>query len=122
MDPGPLMRLATSYWESQLFLTANRIGLFAKLADKPMGVDEISKTLGTHPRPTRLLLKACVGLGLLQESGDRYSDTPLTKTFLVPGSPAFMGNAIRYSDDLYGTWGQLEKALRENKPPLKPAE
>jgi cyclopropane fatty-acyl-phospholipid synthase-like methyltransferase len=32
-----------------------------------------------------------------------------------------MGNAIRYSDDLYDSWGQLETALRDNRPVLPPA-
>ena len=41
--------------------------------------------------------------------------------FLVSRSPAFMGNVIRYSDQLYGTWGKLEDALRSGKPAL-PAE
>ena len=41
--------------------------------------------------------------------------------FLVTGSPAFMGNVIRYSDQLYGTWGSLENALRSGRPAL-PAE
>ena len=32
-----------------------------------------------------------------------------------------MGNAIRYSDQLYATWGSLEDALRSGRPAL-PAE
>ena len=32
-----------------------------------------------------------------------------------------MGNVIRYSDQLYGTWGKLEDALRSGRPAL-PAE
>ena len=32
-----------------------------------------------------------------------------------------MGNVIRYSDQLYGTWGSLESALRSGRPAL-PAE
>ena len=32
-----------------------------------------------------------------------------------------MGNVIRYSDQLYGTWGNLESTLRSGRPAL-PAE
>ena len=117
-DPTHLMRLSTAFWESQVFLTANRIGLFALLADGPRPVGEIAGGLGTHPRPTELLLKACVALELLTLEGGQYGNAPAADAFLVPGKPGFMGSAFRYSDNLYDTWGQLESALRENRPPL----
>ncbi len=61
-DPTPLMRLATSYWDSQTFLTANRIGLFDVLSSGPMDATRIAAALDTRPRPTRLFLNPCVGL------------------------------------------------------------
>ncbi|MGW8370230.1 MAG: hypothetical protein ACWGPN_16320, partial [Gammaproteobacteria bacterium] len=33
-------------------------------------------------------------------------------------SPAYMGNALRYSDNLYETWGGLEQALAGDRPAL----
>ncbi len=65
-----------------------------------------------------MLLNACVALGLLEKTDGAYRNSPLSAAFLVPGGPAYMGNAVRYSDDLYATWGQLEQALREGRPPL----
>lgn len=120
LDPSPLMRLSTAYWDSQALLTANRIGLFDLLADKPLDSNAIADKLQTAPRPTRLLLKACVGLGLLEEVEGGFHNTPLSAAFLVSGTPAYMGNAIRYSDNLYGAWGALETALREDRPTMAP--
>ncbi len=119
-DPAPLMRLSTAYWDSQAFLTANRIGLFQTLSSGPLGVEALAAALGTRPRPTRLLLKACVALGLLEEGAHGFGNAPTAAAFLVPGSPAFLGDAFRYSDDLYATWGKLEQALREDRPPMAP--
>ncbi len=119
-DPSPIMNLATAYWNSQIFLTANRIGLFKLLSQTLKSVDEIASSLGTQPRPTKLLLNACVALGLLKKEQDQYSNSEITDTFLVPGQPTFMGNAISYSDDLYETWGKLEQCLHEDKPMLAP--
>jgi len=116
VDPGPLMKLTTAYWDSQVLLTANRIRLFDALAEGALGVDAVANRLKTAPRPTRLLLKACVGLGLLEEDPNGFRNSPLSSTFLVGGKPAYMGNAIRYSDNLYGAWGDLETALREDRP------
>lgn len=120
LDPSPLMKLSTAYWDSQTFLTANRIGLFQTLANQSMDTVAIANLLGTKPRPTKLLLKACVALGLLEETEEGFRNSPLSTNFLVPGSKAYIGNAIRYSDNLYKTWGDLESALREDRPPLVP--
>lgn len=120
-DPSPIVRLSTAYWESQTLLTANRLRVFDQLADGPASADELAQRLGLDPRRTALLLRACAGLGFLAEAGGRFQNLPVAATFLVSRSPAFMGNVIRYSDQLYGAWGELESSLRQGRPAL-PAE
>ncbi|MEO8309832.1 MAG: methyltransferase [Caldimonas sp.] len=115
------MRLSTAYWESQTLLTANRIGLFDFLASGAKAPEDVAVGLHLDPRSTRLFLRSLVGLGFLSEDAGRFGNAPVAATFLVKRSPAFMGNAIRYSDQLYATWGNLEGALRSGKPAL-PAE
>lgn len=117
-DPGPIVRLSTAYWDSQTLLTANRLHLFDTLADGARSADEVAAALQLDPRSTALFLRACVGLGLLVEASGRFANAPVAAMFLVSRSPAFMGNVIRYSDQLYGTWGQLEQALRSGQPAL----
>jgi hypothetical protein len=120
LDPAPLMRLSTAYWESQTLLTANRIGLFEVLAKGSRDIGSVATALGTQPRPTRLLLKACVAMGLVEEDFEGFRNSALSAAFLVPGAPAYLGNAIRYSDNLYQTWGKLEQSLRDGLPALPP--
>lgn len=120
-DPSLLVRLSTAYWDSQVFLTANRLRLFDQLAAGPRPLAQIAADLGLEPRAARLFLNACAALGLLQAEGEAYANSPVSQTFLVQGSPAFMGNAVRYSDQLYDTWGRLEQGLRRGEPVL-PAE
>lgn len=120
LDPSSIMKLSTSYWESQTLLTANRIGLFDILSNKESSSDEIAEALHIKPRPTLLLLNACVALGLLEKSNDKYRNSPISQAFLVSGKPSYLGNAIRYSDDLYQTWGRLEEVLKQDKPPMPP--
>ena len=117
-DPSSIVRLSTAYWESQTLLTANRLRVFDALADGPKSADEVAASLGLAPRSTGLLLRACVGLGFLKEEAGRFENTPTAATFLVSRSPAFMGNVIRYSDQLYGAWGKLEEAVRSGQPAL----
>ena len=117
-DPSPLMQLSTAYWGSQTLLTANRIGLFEKLGQQAMDAEAVASALGTQLRATRLLLKACTALELLEETPSGFRNSPMSRAFLVPGSPGFLGNAIRYSDNLYATWGELENTLRKGVPPM----
>jgi hypothetical protein len=117
-DPSAIVRLSTAYWESQTLLTANRLRVFDSLADGARSADEVAAELGLDPRSTALLLRALVGLGFLAESSDRFANAPVAAAFLVTRSPAFMGNVIQYSDQLYATWGRLEEALRSGKPAL----
>jgi len=117
-DPSSIVRLSTAYWDSQTLLTANRIGLFDFLADGAKSAEEVAAGLKLDPRSTGLFLRACVGLGLLTEEASGFANAPVAAVFLVKRSPAFMGNAIRYSDQLYATWGRLEDALRSGKPAL----
>ena len=120
-DPSSIVRLSTAYWESQTLLTANRLRVFDALAEGPRSADEVAVVLQLDPRSTRLLLRACTGLGFMKQDGGRFENMPVAATFLVSRSPAFMGNVIGYSDRLYATWGKLEDALRTGKPVL-PAE
>lgn len=117
-DPRPIMALSTAYWSSQALLTANRIGLFAVLAEGPLSAAAVSEHLGTAPRNTDLFLRACVGLGLVEQDSGGYRNAPSAQTFLVPGQPSYLGDALRYSDDLYGAWGRLESTLRTGQPAL----
>jgi hypothetical protein len=117
-DPSSIVRLSTAYWESQTLLTANRLRVFDVLADGARSADEVAAALHLDPRSADLFLRACVGLGFLTEHGGRFENVPVAAAFLVSRSPAFMGNVIRYSDQLYSAWGGLEQSLREGKPAL----
>jgi SAM-dependent methyltransferase len=112
------VRLSTAYWDSQTLLTANRLRVFDVLAGGPRSADEVAESLGLDPRATGVFLRACAGLGLLQQHGDRFGNSPSAAAFLVSKSPAYLGGAMRYSDQLYGTWGQLEQALRSGRPAM----
>jgi len=120
-DSSFIAALSTAYWDAQVLLTANRIGVFGALAEGPLKTEAICRVLNTQPRPTRLLLKACVALGLLRQTDAGYATSEQANTYLLPGKPGYLGDAIRYCDNLYQTWGRLEQALREDRPQMPSA-
>jgi hypothetical protein len=83
----------------------------------PAPVAELAQALGLHPRPTEMLLTGCAALGLLEKTGGRYHNTPLSEAYLVRGKPYYFGGFVQMADKrLYAGWGKLAEALRTNRP------
>lgn len=119
-DPSGIVALATSYWASMVLLTASRLKVFTALGAGPCSAAQVAATCAAHPRSMAMLLNACVAQGLLLKDGEVYRNTPAAETFLVEGTPAYLGDALRYSDDLYPVWARLDEAVRGNAPVLSP--
>lgn len=121
-DPSRVIALSTAFWGSQTLLTANRLGLFDVLSEGPLDNDTIAERLQLDRRMTELFLNACVGLGLCEKQGGRYSNSPASAAFLTSSSPASMQNSMSFMDDIYSTWGDLEKSLRSGRPAKAPVD
>lgn len=102
-------------------MSANQLGVFTVLADGPRTAEEVAAACGTHPRSTAMLLNAAVGQGLLERRDEGYSNSNLADSFLVEGRPAYLGNALKYAEDVYPAWGGLTESVRHNAPAM-PAE
>lgn len=118
VSPAPIFQLATGYWSSSLLLTANRLGLFTAIGASKCTVADLAQRLSLSLYPLDNFLNALVALGFLERVDGGYRNSALSSTFLVEGKPAYMGEALKYSDDLYSVWGRLEETLRSGKPAL----
>jgi SAM-dependent methyltransferase len=119
-DPSAIIGLATSYWASMVLLAANRLHVFTVLGGQSLSAAQVAGKCGAQPRSMALLLNACVAQGLLARDADFYRNTSATDMFLVEGNPAYVGDALRYSEDLYPVWGRLADAVRSNAPLIPP--
>ncbi len=120
LDPSVITNLATAYWGSMVLLSANRLEIFTALAAGPLTAAEVAQKCATHPHSTEMLLNACAGQSLLVKENGRYGNTPVVQTFLTRGTPAFLGDALRYAEDLYPVWGGLKDAVVQNRPAVPP--
>ncbi|MBZ4320475.1 acetylserotonin O-methyltransferase [Streptomyces huiliensis] len=123
-SPVPLFELATGYWAFKTLATAYELGLFARL-DGTSGLTfrEAAAACGIDERPARALLTGCASLGLLEKTGDRYRNSPLSDAYLVPGKPHHFGGLVTMLDQrLYPAWGRLAEAVRANRPVTWDAE
>ncbi len=118
ISPAPIFQMATGYWASSVLLTANRLGVFTAIGDGVASVTVLAEKLHLSSYPLDNFLSALVALGYLESRNGGYANSALSATFLVEGRPAYMGEALKYSDDLYPIWGQLGETLRTGKPAL----
>jgi hypothetical protein len=114
----PLMALSTGFWAFKTLAAAHELGLFTRLAGGPgTTAGELAQALALHPRPAEMLLTGCAALGLLEKTGGRYRNTPLSDAYLVKGKPYYFGGFVQMADQrLYEGWGKLTEALQTNRP------
>lgn len=121
LSPAPIMDLANAYFDSCVLFASAELGVFEALARLGFATgDSVAKEIGLDLRGAALLLNACVAVGLLEKSGDQYTNTPTSNAFLVPGKPGDLTKAIRYNQDIYGAWQRLSQLARTGAPVEKP--
>jgi 3-hydroxy-5-methyl-1-naphthoate 3-O-methyltransferase len=120
-QPNHIMDMASAFYDSCVLFAASDAGVFGKLAElERANASAIARALHSDLRGTRLLLDACVALGLLAKDGDEYANTSESAAFLVPGAPGDLSRAIRYNRDVYSVWGKLENFVSDGKAVEKP--
>lgn len=120
-DPQHIVRMASAFYESCILFAATDLGIFANLARVGTAdVEQLATVLSADPRGLRLLLDACVALGLLIKEGLNYRNAPETAAFLVPGSPADLTGALRYNRDVYQAWSRLPAMVKTGAPVERP--
>lgn len=109
-----IIRLGNAFCDAKALLTAVELGLFTTLQEKgPSTEEEIRKELGLHGRGLADFLNLLSALGLLTREAGRYGNTEGTGTYLVRGTPDYVGGFLERSNrNLYPAWGKLGEALR----------
>ncbi|MCX8030146.1 MAG: acetylserotonin O-methyltransferase [Thermodesulfovibrionales bacterium] len=110
-----LRMLWGGYWSSKILLTANSLEIFEHLKS-PKSAQEISSSLQTDLRATKILLDALTGLRLLKKTSKGYHNTSLTNRFLVSDSPYYHGNIVKHMDTIWRNWSELENIVKTGKP------
>ena len=120
-DPSRIMRMASAFQESCLLFAASDLGIFKKLKDLETATgDQLARELALNERGARLLLDACTAIGLLHKQDGKYSNSPESAAFLVPGQPGDLSGALRYNRNVYQAWGKVAELARTGAPVEKP--
>jgi demethylspheroidene O-methyltransferase len=69
-DDNTILRLLDGFIESKVLMTAYQLDLFTPVAEVPLTRDALLALRGLPARAGRILVDACVALGLLEQHGD----------------------------------------------------
>ena len=116
-SPEHIMQVASGYGLSKALLSAVGRGLYTRLADSPMTLEEIMAEFGLLRRPAMDFLDLLVSAHLLGRDGDgrgaRYRNTEATATFLDRNKPTYIGGILELWDKRnYRFWADLTEALK----------
>jgi len=121
MDFSSLASLASGHVEARIVQVAMSLGVFDALEQKGQNALSLSSTLETEKRATELFLNALASLGLLYKEANLFSLNEISSTYLVRGSPKYLGDMILFNLSLWSCWGDLEKAIRSGNA-VRPAD
>ena len=119
--PG-IIALASAYYGSAVLFAALEHDLFTVVQSVGASATaaNVAQRMGTDERGVRLLLDACVAIGLMEKQEDVYANPPATRMTLVSGAPHDLTRAIRYNRDVYPAWGRAGELVRTGKPVESP--
>lgn len=120
-----IVDLASAFYGSAALFAALDAGVFAaieKAGGASADLPALAAATGSSERGLRMLLDACVALGLLAKdpATSAWRNTPAGRLALVPGAPADLSRAIAYNRDVYPAWGRLGELVRTGEPVERP--
>src|SRR5689334_3397941 len=119
LTPEPLHQVMYSFVPSRVMQAALKLGVFSALAKRATTAGEAARATKCNARGMRMLLDALVACNLaakkIAKSQTSYTLTPISKQFLVPSSPDYIGTMFEH-DAMWDTWRELTTAVRTGKP------
>jgi cyclopropane fatty-acyl-phospholipid synthase-like methyltransferase len=116
LSQDPIDLLSGGYRYSQILFTANRLGIFEKIGDRTVTLEQLAQAVGASRRGLRILCDALTTLSVLEKSEEGYRNTQLAVENLVPGAPRSRAAMLRHGAELYERWGGLYDAVKTGKP------
>lgn len=115
-NPGRILELSGSYWQTCTLHAAVRLGVFSAIGEERLTGGEVADRLKTVERAMSMLLNALVAMGFLVKNEGWYANTPASLTFLVKDAPQYLGFMIMHHHHLVETWARLGEAVETGGP------
>lgn len=120
MNFAELKQITDSFMACRALQVACSLRLFDILASESRTAKGIADALKTDQRATGLLCNALAGMGLLEKSNGRFSNTETSQKYLVTSAPLYYGWIIRHMGRLWNSWGKLPESIKTGNPAARP--
>jgi len=107
-------------WKTNVIFTANRLRLFAHVAGEGKTAETLATEMSVIPRYLKVLLNACVGMGLLVQRDGRYSLSHAGEAHLVEGRPQYLGDIIEVLAREVVHWERLHDLITTGQSGAEP--
>jgi predicted O-methyltransferase YrrM len=115
-NAGRLLEVSGSYWQACTLHAGIKLGVFSIIEAGDATSERIAVRLGSDVRGAAVLLNALTAMKLLEKTGDRYVNSPFSKTFLVRESPQYIGYMVMHHHHLVEAWSRLDQAVISGRP------
>ncbi len=118
-----IWEIALGFMDSQVLLTAEKLGIFELLSRGPLDAAGVAAKTGLPYDSAARLLTALCALGLTVRRHDGACENAREAAeMLVPGGPRYIGGMFHHiREHLYPAWSYLNEALFEQASQLKRA-
>ena len=122
LTPDAILQLGLGFWGSKTLLSAVELGVFTHLAQGPLTGKTLVERLGLHGRSAHDFLDALVALGMLEQGGGAYANTPATDLYLDRAKPTYIGGMLEMVNArLFRFWADLTEGLKPASRRTRPS-
>lgn len=116
VSPGRLMEMNFMFVVSRVLGTAIELDLFLKIHEGINDIASLTKEVNASKRGVHILLNALSGMGLVEERNKKWFLLDEAETFLVKGSPSYLGGVLAFHDTMWDSWKNLTQIVKSGKP------
>lgn len=114
-NPGLLLKLSGSYWQTCALHTAVKLDLFTMIGQKEKTAAAIAQKAGLDEKALSRLLDALAAMQLLVKRADHYQNTPSAVNFLSADSQSYIGHMIKHHHHLMDSWNRMAESIQSGK-------
>ena len=119
LQPTTIQHLASAVYPSFAMLAGMQLDVFTPLADGPLTATQLADAIGVNAEKLSRLLYALVTAHLLTVEGDRFTNTPEARQFLVKGQPTSLGGRHEHFSEVWEHLLHTAETIRTGIPQCK---
>lgn len=116
LSPAMIMADLTGVWRSRTLVAGVELDVFSRIAAGKRTAKEIAEAAGASQRGMSSLLDALTAIGYLSKAGARYSLSPISAAFLLPGGKDYEGAMAHALSLTWDAWKNLTDAVKSGRP------